>query len=550
MKPAGWLLIAAATFALGSGRSAGGSGQPDPPLERDCCLGGDSDFNDPGSTGLASHWRPRQVLGMLLVALLGCVASGGELGAQSLSEPGRQAGELARIQMYSNRLRGVEYRSTLQTGNTPDPATFTLAPVRQLTLDGDRATNVYGNVYPIDVAGDGAFGFVHFNGYRVIRAYGPNGVKLWQVDNPAGRVHRSPAHRDTMAVFDTDGDGTQEIVHCWSAGNSQLLVLRDGEHGNVLKSVVVAGQPANSECQLAAFAFEGATQPRVRILVAGKAPASAGCKQNYADVFSYITAYNADLSLAWTATTCDAGHYPRPLDEDGDGLAEAVFIGKYLYNWSGARLCTLPGFGTDHVDSMVVANLDSSLSGHEVLTVGITGTRLYRAKSCTMRWSIPTSTINNAQQTSFARMRDANGPVTSLIVTTKLNTGVYGPPIYPLRAYTLSATGTIVSQYSETYNDTFRLVTPPIQNANLDGATSSEDRLVSFGQVVDPAGVRRLTVDWYWNLQTLTPAEQAVTDPATKWTRTPFAFDLDNDGRDELVVWGRHKLIVGTLAQP
>lgn len=493
--------------------------------------------------------RPARVVGMLLVAL-SCMASGHEPAAQSISAPGRQPGELERIQMHSNRLRGVPYRSTLQNGDGIDPARFTLKPVSQIDLDGEPAVNVGGNVYPIDIAGDGKFGFVHFNGYRVLRAYSADGEKLWQVDNPSGRVHRSLAHRDTMAVLDTDGDGTQEIVHCWSSGKSQLLILRDGASGSVRKSVVVPGQRANSECQLAAFAFEGTAQPMVRILVAGRAATDAGCAWNYADTASYITAFDVDLNLAWTATTCDAGHYMWPVDEDGGGVAEAVFIGKYLYNGAGLRLCTLPNFGADHVDSMVVADLDPNLAGLEAMVVGASVTRLYRAKSCTARWSIPASRISNAQHASYARMRDASGPIDSLIVTTKLNTGVYGPPIYPLVAFTLSMRGAVVRQYKETYDDSFRLVAPPIQNANLDGVPTSEDRLTSFGQVVDATGVRRLTVDWYWDLQELTGEEKDAIDPATKWTRTPFAFDLDNDGRDELITWGRRKLVVGTLATP
>jgi hypothetical protein len=86
-----------------------------------------------------------------------------------------------------------------------------------------------------------------------------------------------------------------------------------------------------------------------------------------------------------------------------------------------------------------------------------------------------------------------------------------------------------------------------VQNANLDGAPQAEDRLATFGQVVDRRGRVRLGTGWYWGLQGLTAAEQRL-DPRDQWTRTPFAFDLDDDGRDELVVWGRRKLVVGTLA--
>jgi hypothetical protein len=93
------------------------------------------------------------------------------------------------------------------------------------------------------------------------------------------------------------------------------------------------------------------------------------------------------------------------------------------------------------------------------------------------------------------------------------------------------------------------MIAPPSQNANLDGAPAAEDRVTGFGQVVDGEGRRRLTVDWYWGLQDLTPAERDL-DPREQWSRNPFAFDLDGDGRDELVVWGRRKLVVGTRAAP
>ena len=68
---------------------------------------------------------------------------------------------------------------------------------------------------------------------------------------------------------------------------------------------------------------------------------------------------------------------------------------------------------------------------------------------------------------------------------------------------------------------------------------------MTFGQVVSGTGRRRLTTDWYWDLQNLSAAEEAL-EPQDKWTRSPFAFDMNNDGRDELIVWGRYRLIVGT----
>jgi hypothetical protein len=235
--------------------------------------------------------------------------------AQSLSKPGRQPGELERVQMHRNSLRGVHYLSTWQPDNVTQPERFTLRVTRNINLDGDPQLNVRGGVYPLD--GDGRFGFLHFNGYRVMRAYTQLGRKLWQVDNPGGKVHRSIAHRFTLAVFDADGDRGQEIVHCWSAPGTadKLLVLRDGQTGEVLKQVRLAGQGSGDECHIAAFRVAGSERPL--ILVAGKAADRDCAEGNWTPYFAKTMAFRPDLSKLWERTTCAAGHYAWPLDEDG-----------------------------------------------------------------------------------------------------------------------------------------------------------------------------------------------------------------------------------------
>jgi hypothetical protein len=462
----------------------------------------------------------------------------------SLALPGRQPGELERIQMHGSRLRGVPYLSTRLADEQPEPSQFTLEPAATVPLDGDPQLNVRGNVYPIDTDGDGRFEFLHFNGYRLMRVYTAAGGKLWQADNPTGRVHRTSAHRDTLAVFDADGDGGQDIAHCWRdpGVGTKLLVLREGSTGRVIKKVQVAGQIAGQECHLAAFRVAGQAQPY--ILVAGKAADSACPKGNHTDTWSKTIAYRSDLTKLWERTTCSASHYAWPLDVNGDGQAEQIFVGKYLLRPDGTVRCILPGFGGDHVDAMVVADLDRSLSGLETLTVGASGTRFYSASTCTLRWSIGNSAIGNPQRTAATHL-DPAAAAPSMLVTTKLNATTTGPEDLPLRAYALSPQGRITSSYSETA----KVFAAPNMNANLDGAPAAEDRVTTFGQVVDGNGRRRLGVGWYWDLQQLTPEEEAL-DVSDQWVRNPFAFDLDNDGRDELVVWGRYKLVVGTRTAP
>lgn len=461
-------------------------------------------------------------------------------GQASLSSPGRQAGELDRVQMHGNRLRGVAYRSTWRAVGGQEPARFTLKPTRTITLDGDRETNVEGGVYPIDVDGDGTFELLHFNGFRLMRVYGVGGKKLWQESNRSGRLHRDGSHRDTLAIFDVDGDRGQEIVHCWAGDGKKLLVTRDGRTGRVLKKIELAGESRFSECQLAAF--QTTAERRPIILVAADAAGKSGCdKGRNPDYFARTIAFRADLTRLWDRATCAAGHYVWPLDANGDGRAEQLFVGKYLLSPTGALRCTLPGFGTDHVDSMSVADFDPKLPGLEALAVGgRAGTRFYSAADCRQRWTIGPTVIKNAQQTSAAYTRDRAGNGVGMLVSTKLPDPDGNSPH---SWYALDTRGRVVGRATENV-ERFATLSG---NANLDGAPNVEDRLASFGQVIDERGRRRLDTSWYWNLQRLTAAEKRL-PIRERWARNPFAFDFDNDGRDELVVWGRHKLIVGTRA--
>ena len=286
-------------------------------------------------------------------------------------------------------------------------------------------------------------------------------------------------------------------IDCWSAPDAvdKLLVLRDGATGRVLKQVDLVGQAATEECQIAAFRVSGQEAPL--ILVAGKAPDSACKKGNWTPYFAETFAFRADLTKLWESTTCAAGHYAWPLDENGDGQAEAVFVGKYLLQPDGITRCVLP-IGGDHVDSMVVADLDPVRVGLEALTVGTSGTRFFSASGCTLRWTIPTGTIANPQQTGAAFL-EPNSRTPDLLVTNKLNPSETGYELRPLAGTTVDAAGRTLGIYVDDSN----MIAPPMQNANLDGEPAAEDRVAGFGQVVDGKGQRRLDTSWYWGLQQL-----------------------------------------------
>jgi hypothetical protein len=85
-----------------------------------------------------------------------------------------------------------------------------------------------------------------------------------------------------------------------------------------------------------------------------------------------------------------------------------------------------------------------------------------------------------------------------------------------------------------------------MMNANLDGVAAWEDLVAWFGQVIDGHGRVRLDTSWYWRLQTLTPDERDLS-AYDQWTNAPVVVDLDGDGRDEMITWGRRLIVVGSL---
>ena len=435
-----------------------------------------------------------------------------------------------RIQLHRNSNRGVPYIKLSQAGQASSAATITMRAVRQIELDGDPLLNVRGNVYPIDVDGDGDYGFVHFNGFRYMRIYGGGGKKLWQIENPGGRVHRDAMHRDTLAVLDADGDGDQDLVHCWVEGGKKVLLVRRGETGAVLRRAVLDGSPSD-ECQIAAFRVTGRGTPL--ILVSARNKSGCGTAGNYIDTWGRTLAFDVNLNEVWDRNTCAAGHYVYPVDENADGVAERIFIGKHLYEPNGSRVCTAD-IGNTHADGVAVADLDPGRSGLEAVLTGANGVKAVSvARNCAAIWAVPTGTIRNPQHIALAKLDPATA-IPSIVVHQR---GTEPDPTI----YFLNGRGQVQAKYAKSKINTEM----PYQNANLDGATGSDELMIFFGRVLDRSGKIRLGTDWYWNLKGSKVKLIAPPTGFDRWAPYPIVMDLDHDGRDEIVTWGQSLIVVG-----
>ncbi len=442
--------------------------------------------------------------------------------------------QLDRVQMHRNGARGVAYvpRAAPDGSGEPDLIAFRAASV--LRLPGDPDENVRGGLYPIDADGDGTLEFLHFNGYRVMRVIGRDGTRRWEDREEGRRTHRDYVHRDTLAVLDADGDRRQEIVHCWADRGGKRLVLRDGATGAIRRSVELAGDDPGGECQIAAFRVEGREEPVILVSRGGDA-AGAGCPRDFIDLWPVTAAYGPDLRRLWQRATCDAGHYAWPLDEDRDGRAEGVFVGKYLLRADGTLACTLPNWGGDHVDSLVVADFDPGSDGFEVVAVGRSGGRVYRAADCDLRAERPGDVLDDPQHVNAALLDPGSG-APSLVVRSRAGISD-GPGQVHLVDIRLRRLRDIRERDPRHLR--------PMQNANLDDARAAEDLVTSFGQVIDAEGRVRLDTGWYWGRDG--GSDDEASQPYRRWTSAPVVVDLDGDGRDEIVTWGRESIVVGSL---
>lgn len=439
-----------------------------------------------------------------------------------------------RVQLAHDPNRGVPYVPLATLGGSGGPSRIGMAPWKTIELDGNPLENVYSNLLPIDVDGDGTYEFVQFNGFRFMQVWSADGRKLWRINNPDGRLNDMTAgtYRDTAAVLDLDGDGGQDIAHCWEEDGRRMLVYRRGRDGAVIRKTAISGV-VQQLCSLGAVRMAPDGSPQ--ILVAGPASLAtrSTCSASFVGYWSHVTAFDLAQRQLWDRNTCNAGHYIYPLDQDLDGRAEAVFVGKYLFRPDGSLQCSLAGWAADdHVDGIGIADIDPGHPGLEVVAVGRSGVALFEAATCRRIWTVPTTVIRNPQHVAVARL-DPSSPWPQIVVDER------GNERSP-RTFILNGQGRTLAVVPDGML--------PMQNANLDGATGSDEVMTMFGTALDLAGNLRLTRYWYWRLQGSRVVESlAGPYPRTfdRWQAFPLVFDYDGDGRDELVQWGQSLIVIG-----
>jgi hypothetical protein len=441
-----------------------------------------------------------------------------------------------RIHLHRVPSRGMEYVATSHGGASTAAKSSLSAKVElKIDLDGDPLLNVYSSVLPLDYNGNGTTEFLHWNGHRVMRLYGQAGNKLWQINNGSGRrlTNASYIHRDGAAILDLNGDGKEDVLHCWQSGSQKLLIARNGVNGKEIRRVSVSDQinTETSWCKISVYRKQSDKQPIV-LLAARQAGGSAKCDgKNYIDNWTRVIAYTTELKKLWHTDICHAGHQSAGVDANNDGYQEYFFIGKYGLDFNGKIRCSLKGWSAkDHVDAVRVARLDPNSSRMVAVAVGATGGGAFDASNCKWLWGF-SKTIKNPQELSIAQLDPAPKPL-SVTVTQRGSEP-------NAKTYVLNASGKIVRTIGA------RII--PMQNAQLDGNGRTDEILAMFGEVFNGSGKQLLSRNWYWNLK----GSKVKTVPSSNvydhWAAFPLLVDVDKDGRDEMVVWGQSLIVTAEI---
>jgi hypothetical protein len=438
-----------------------------------------------------------------------------------------------RVQLRRNGPRGLEYVPTsTASGSAGSRHSVKVVPSVRVNIHGNAIDNAYSSLLPLDFNGNGTSEYLIWNGHKSMRVYGRGGNRVWEVINSNGRVLNSNVfvHRDQAAILDLDGDGREDVLHCWQSGSTKKLVARKGSNGKEIRSVTLSGQGNTGPtkyCRMSVYRKESDKQPI--ILVAHSQSASSACGgRNYTDNWAKVVAYDKNLKQLWSTNSCDAGHQTAGVDEDRDGYFDYVFVGKYAFDFNGKIRCTLSGWDkSDHVDAIRIARMDPKDSTLSAMAIGRTGGGLFNAKTCSRIWSVP---VSNPQEMAVFQMDAAPAPL-SVMVTNR------GGTSSPVVTTVLTNKGKKVRTISK------RIM--PMQNAQLDGYKRDDEVVAMFGEVFNGKGELLLSKGWYWNLKGSNVKEKPSSSVYDKWVAYPLLFDMDNDGKEEIVTWGQSLIVEG-----
>ncbi|MEQ1829761.1 MAG: hypothetical protein ABL921_27610 [Pirellula sp.] len=172
------------------------------------------------------------------------------------------------------------------------------------------------------------------------------GNVLWRQGTP-DRWGNHLTNDVAFQIHDIDGDGKNEIIFC----KNQELVIAEGATGKRLHAIPT---PENKSTRVPFNRY-----PRIlgdSLLVANLRGQKHRGDILLKDRYQQAWAFDSDLKLLWTIE-CNTGHYPFPIDTDGDGREE-ISLGYSRWSPDGKEIWNHDQQFKDHADSIAVVDLD------------------------------------------------------------------------------------------------------------------------------------------------------------------------------------------------
>ncbi|WP_282939283.1 FG-GAP-like repeat-containing protein [Paenibacillus sp. RC67] len=188
---------------------------------------------------------------------------------------------------------------------------------------------------------------------QCITVFDLQGKLLWQTGTPDTEAG-GPGSDYPAQIYDLDGDGHLEVL-CVMNGRFHIL---DGQTGKVKRSFELP-DPQAHDCIMIAN------------LTGGKRPSDLILKDRYHRMW----ALNSEFELLWTHTG-NPGHFPWPVDLDGDGYDE-VMAGYDLLDHQGKLLWSCRDLD-DHADCIWVGDVNDD--GQPELVIGGSVTVMYDSR--------------------------------------------------------------------------------------------------------------------------------------------------------------------------
>ena len=189
-----------------------------------------------------------------------------------------------------------------------------------------------------------------FDHISCLTAVNMDGKVLWQIGRPD--PYNDVLANDTpFQIHDTDGDGKSEVV---MVKDFKIQIL-EGRTGKLKQWVWMPEAPKDNDNR--PYEMEVGDSIAFFNLSGGKERREILVKDRYRTFW----VYDNKLKLQWQGQ-CNTGHYPWPVDVNGDGKEE-VMIGYTLFSHDGRLLWSLDKQVKDHADGVVAGNYSGDPKG-------------------------------------------------------------------------------------------------------------------------------------------------------------------------------------------